>query len=61
MLRKLIDRMLGRDGRAEADVKPDPHRVDARHTGDGEYVGRVAGDDHFAGETGAERRARGGE
>lgn len=56
MLRKLIDRMLGRDGRAEADVAPDPARVDAR--GDGGAVGRVSADEDFTGETGGERRAR---
>jgi hypothetical protein len=72
MLRQLIDRMLGRDGRAEADVRGDPARVNARaatgevsgrsgsttstHGAEG-YVGRVAGDEDFSGETGAERRA----
>lgn len=55
MLRGLMDRLLGRDGRAEADVDPDPARVDARG-GDGASVGRIAKDEDWSGETGAERR-----
>jgi hypothetical protein len=41
-LRQIMDRILGRDGRAEADVLPDPTRVDAREA---PRVGRVAADD----------------
>jgi len=52
-IRQFIDRILGRDGRGEADVAPDPSRADHR----GDNVGRAAADDSFAGETGAERRA----
>jgi hypothetical protein len=44
-LRQIIDRILGRDGRGESDVNPDPARVDARH---GPRVGRIAGDDDFS-------------
>ncbi len=53
-IRQIIDRLLGRAGNAEADVQADPARVDSREGGD--YVGRVAADDDFTGETGAERR-----
>ncbi|MGQ0847129.1 MAG: hypothetical protein ACT4QF_23670 [Sporichthyaceae bacterium] len=70
----LLRRLLGRDGRAESDVRGDDSRVDARHVGGdpdriaqegtttgtgsgGHFVGRVAGDDDFAGEDGADRRA----
>jgi hypothetical protein len=53
-IRQFIARIFGRDGRAEADVNPDPARVDHRT----EEVGRVGADDSFAGETGAERRTR---
>jgi hypothetical protein len=41
-LRQIIDRILGRDGRGEADVAPDPDRADAREA---PRVGRVAADD----------------
>jgi hypothetical protein len=41
-LRQIIDRILGRDGRGEGDVAPDPDRVDAREA---PRVGRVAADD----------------
>jgi hypothetical protein len=44
-LRQIIDRVLGRDGRTEADVNTDPARVDSGH---GPRVGRVAGDDDFS-------------
>ncbi len=74
MLKGLLQRMLGRDGRTEADVRPDPansnsRAVDGSRTGrdsdgsttgtspNGDYVGLVAGDADFTGETGAERRA----
>ncbi len=62
--------------KTEGDVDPDPVRTDSRATGGdpdrhneggttgtsdaGEFVGRVAGDDDFSGETGAERRAEQG-
>jgi hypothetical protein len=48
----------GPEGRqkTEADVEPDPARADSREPA-GDYVGRIAADDDFAGETGAERRA----
>lgn len=74
VLRTLLRRLLGRDGRPEGDVRTDPARANARHTsrdgtaqgvsttstaGAEEYVGRVAGDEDFSGETGAERRASG--
>jgi hypothetical protein len=53
-IRQFIARLLGRDGRGEADVNPDHARADHRS----DAVGRVAADDSFAGETGAERRTR---
>ena len=53
------DRTAGATGRdkAEQDVQGDPARADSREP-EGQYVGRIAADDDFAGETGAERRAR---
>jgi hypothetical protein len=54
-MRQILDRLLGRAGNTEADVAADPPRVDSREP-DGEYVGRVAPDDDFAGETSADRR-----
>lgn len=71
----MVERLLGRDGRAEADVQGDAAVATARHVGGDpdrvpteggttgttqadEYVGRVAGDEDFSGETGAERRAK---
>jgi hypothetical protein len=56
-LKPVIQRLTGQDGRGEADVEGDPARADARNTNGGEYVGRVAEDEDFSGETGAERRA----
>jgi hypothetical protein len=56
-LKSLLQRVTGRDGRGESDVVGDPARADARNTNHGEYVGRVADDEDFSGETGAERRA----
>jgi hypothetical protein len=55
--RHLIERVTGKDGRGESDVAGDPARVDSRETNGGEYVGRIAEDEDFSGETGAERRA----
>lgn len=73
-MRQTIAKILHRAPRAEFDAAGDDARVDSREQGGehqraGEggttgsstsesFVGRVAGDDHFAGETGAERRAR---
>jgi hypothetical protein len=56
-LKQLIERFTGKDGRGESDVVGDPARADSRETNSGEYVGRIADDEDFSGETGAERRA----
>jgi hypothetical protein len=56
-LKQLLERFTGKDGRGEADVVGDPARADSRETSGGEYVGRIADDEDFSGETGAERRA----
>ena len=57
--KELLDRFTGKDGRGEADVVGDSARVDSRETNGGEYVGRIADDEDFTGESGAERRAGG--
>lgn len=60
-LKQLLDRFTGKDGRGEADVVGDPARVDSRETNGGEYVGRIADDEDWSGETGADRRGDPGE
>lgn len=73
-LPKAIARILHRPPRTEADVPGDHARADSRAQGggtgrlteggttgtspNGTFVGRVSGDDHFAGDTGAEVRSR---
>jgi hypothetical protein len=54
-IRQVFARMAGR-GKAEADVAADPARADSREPS-AAYVGRVARDEDFAGETGSERRS----
>lgn len=71
--RRMLGRILHRAPRSEADAAGDEARADSRKestsdrrtteggttgsSANGSFVGRVSGDDHFSGETGAERRA----
>jgi hypothetical protein len=59
--RKLRKRPIEDAPKTEDDVDGDPARVDAREPAESEgFVGRVAADDDFTGETGAERRQQAG-